>query len=731
MLIDVLLPLPLRNTFTYALPEGECAEVGARVLVPFGAKRTYVGIVVHRHSDNRIIGHSDNPIIRTSEHQAYKEVLAVLDALPVVLPLQMKLWQWMGDYHQCSLGEVCKAALPAKMKTAKVPKLKKIRKPKESAALPTNPTSSLTAVQQQALESIQENFKEKNVVLLHGITSSGKTEIYIHLIEESIRQGKQVLYLLPEIALTTQITERLRKVFGNRLNVYHSKMTDTERAKVWEGLIRYSDNQIFRQSDVQTIGCSDNLNIEASEHLNIGVSEHLNIGVSEHLNIEASEHLKLGSLILGVRSSVLLPFSNLGLIIVDEEHEGSYKQYDPAPRYHARDTAIMLASLHGAKTLLGTATPSVESYRNVERGKYALVELTRRHQDIALPNIIVADVKQAKKRRQMKAHFTPLLLEKIEEALDRREQVILFQNRRGFAPLVECKQCAWVPRCRHCDVSLTYHKSNNRLSCHYCGAVYSLPPVCPLCGGELETKGFGTEKIEEDIKEIFPNINVARLDLDSTRRKNAYEETITGFERGEIDMLIGTQMITKGLDFERVSLVGILNADTMLNYPDFRAHERAFQLMAQVSGRAGRKGKQGTVILQTSNPEHPIIEQVIHNDYLSMYSNQIAEREAFRYPPFVRLVEITLKHTSAEKVSMAASSLAEELKQQLGASAVLGPDNPAVPRIQNLFLKHIVLKLPNNISLKKNKETLHNCIAQLQKSADFKSVIVAMDVDPM
>jgi primosomal protein N' (replication factor Y) len=668
-LIDVLLPLPLRAVYTYALPEGQTAVIGARVLVPLGAKKTYVGIIYNIHSE-------------FEEGKTYKEVLAVFDEQPVILPLQLKCWEWIADYHQCALGEVYKAALPAKMKAGLTKRQRKSPKKKKEEFSETSSFNSLTPLQQTAYESIQGKFKEQNVALLHGVTSSGKTEIYIHLIEETIKQGKQALYLLPEIALTTQITERLKKVFGNKLGVYHSKITDTERATVWNTLL-------------------------GKEEENFQV-------------------------ILGVRSSVLLPFSHLGLIIIDEEHESSYKQYDPAPRYHARDTAIMLASLHGAKTLLGTATPSVETYRNVQLGKYALVELTHRHQDIALPAIIVSDIKQARKRKQMKSHFSPLLLEKIGEALDKKEQVILFQNRRGFAPMVECKQCAWVPRCKHCDVSLTYHKTNHKLSCHYCGAVYSLPKACPLCGGELKTKGFGTEKIEEDIKEIFPDIKkVARLDLDSTRRKNAYEETIKGFEQGDIDILIGTQMITKGLDFERVSVVGILNADTMLNYPDFRSHERAFQLMAQVAGRAGRKGRQGTVILQTSNPEHPIIRQVIANDYKAMYASQIDERAAFRYPPFVRLIEITLKHRSVEKVSQAAQWLANELRQKLGASCVLGPDNPAVPRIQNRHLKHILLKPANNRSLASTKEMMRDCINQLQKSADFKSVIVSVDVDPM
>ena len=781
MLIDVILPLPLRAVYTYAVPEGQTAEIGVRVLVPLGAKRTYVGIVykIHQASPQPLPQEGEQVSASSFPPEgrlrgAFREAIAIFDEQAVVLPLQLKCWEWIADYHQCALGEVYKAALPAKMKADLTKRKRKSPKKKtEQSDAPLQELSALNEYQQKAYESIKNIFNPKfsnppsqreinpvrdyrsveiatppenashrlapnqqagdiptecrcenaasiyragfpngnqpqNVALLHGVTSSGKTEIYIHLIEETLKQGKQALYLLPEIALTTQITERLKKVFGNKLAVYHSKMTDTQRAEVWEKLIASHPPPSPPDG-----GCV--ADASSSPPLE---------GLGEAWELE-------GAIILGVRSSVLLPFSNLGLIIVDEEHESSYKQYDPAPRYHARDTAIMLAHLHGAKVLLGTATPSVETYRNVQLGKYGLVELMRRHQDIALPKIIVSDVKMARKRKQMKSHFSPLLLEKIEEALDRKEQIILFQNRRGFAPMLECKQCAWVPRCKHCDVSLTYHKANHKLSCHYCGAVYSPPKICPLCRGDLETKGFGTEKIEEDIQEFFPGIKVARLDLDSTRKKNAYEETIKGFEQGEIDILIGTQMITKGLDFERVSVVGILNADNMLNYPDFRSHERAFQLMAQVAGRAGRKGRQGTVVLQTSNPEHPIIQQVIDNNYKAMYANQIEERAAFRYPPFVRLVKITLKDKSAEKVAQASHFLADELRKKLGAASVLGPDNPAIARVQNLHLKHILLKPQNNSSLKPTKETMRDCINELQKSADFKSVIVVVDVDPM
>ncbi len=537
----------------------------------------------------------------------------------------------------------------------------------------------LNPAQQQAYEAIQDSFKEKNVCLLHGVTSSGKTEVYIHLIREVIRSGKQVLYLLPEIALTAQITERLQRVFGDKLGIYHSKFSDAERVEIWRKQLGEEGYQV----------------------------------------------------ILGVRSSVFLPFRNLGLIIVDEEHENTYKQQDPAPRYHARNAAIVLASLYNAKTLLGTATPSIETYYNAISGKYALVELTERYKDIRLPEIMPVDIKELARKKRMKGQFSPILLEKMRVALENKEQVILFQNRRGFAPMVECRTCGWVPRCKNCDVSLTYHKGINQLTCHYCGYTYELPRSCPACEGtEMINRGFGTEKVEDDIKMIFPEANVARMDLDTTRTRAAYEHIIADFEQGKTDILIGTQMVSKGLDFDHVSVVGILNADTMLNYPDFRSYERAFQLMAQVAGRAGRKNKRGLVVLQTKSIDHPIIRQVMENDYQGMYDSQLVERQLFKYSPYYRLVYVYLKNRKEDLLARMAQVMADKLRCVFG-NRVLGPDNPPVARIQTLYIKKIVVKIEANASMKKVREELLRVKREMQADERCRSLIVYYDVDPM
>ena len=537
----------------------------------------------------------------------------------------------------------------------------------------------LNPAQQQAYYSVLSLFATKNVCLLHGVTSSGKTEIYIHLIDQVLKSGKQVLYLLPEIALTTQITERLKRVFGNRLGIYHSKFPDAERVEIWQKQLSEQDYDV----------------------------------------------------ILGVRSSVFLPFRRLGLVIVDEEHETTYKQQDPAPRYHARSAAIMLASMFGAKTLLGTATPSIETYYNARQGKYGLVELTERYQNIRLPQIELVDIKELARKKRMTAQFSPLLLQKIREALEHKEQVILFQNRRGFAPMIECRTCGWVPRCRNCDVSLTYHKGMNQLTCHYCGYTYQVPKSCPACGGvELVNRGFGTEKIEDDIRTVFPEARVARMDLDTTRTRTAYERIIADFEEGKTDILIGTQMVSKGLDFDRVSVVGILNADSMLNYPDFRSYERAFQLMAQVAGRAGRRNKQGLVVLQTKSPDLPLIHQVMANDYFRMYSEQLEERELFKYPPFYRLVYVYLKHRKEDVLDQAAELMASFLRKGLG-ERVLGPDKPPVSRIQTLFIKKIVVKIELDASLAKVRAYLQQVQRFLTEDERFRSLLVYYDVDPM
>ncbi|MEG2854956.1 replication restart helicase PriA [Bacteroides sp.] len=533
--------------------------------------------------------------------------------------------------------------------------------------------------QQQAYEEITESFRHKNVCLLHGVTSSGKTEVYIHLIEEMLRQGKQVLYLLPEIALTTQITERLKRVLGSRLGIYHSKFPDAERVEIWQKQLSETGYDI----------------------------------------------------ILGVRSSIFLPFRNLGLVIVDEEHENTYKQQDPAPRYHARNAATVLASMYGAKTLLGTATPSVETWHNATTGKYGFVQLKERYKEIQMPEIIPVDIKELHRKKRMVGPFSPLLMQYIREALDQKEQVILFQNRRGFAPMVECRTCGWVPKCKNCDVSLTYHKGINQLTCHYCGYTYQLPRSCPACEGvELVNRGFGTEKIEDDIKVLFPEASVARMDLDTTRTRSAYEKIIADFEQGKTNILIGTQMVSKGLDFDHVSVVGILNADTMMNYPDFRAYERAFQLMAQVSGRAGRKNKQGRVVLQTKSIDHEIIPQVINNNYEQMVNGQLAERQMFHYPPYYRLVYVYLKNRNETLLDTMAEAMAEKLRALFG-NRVLGPDKPPVARVQTLFIKKIVLKIEYNAPMSRARELLLRVQREMIEDERFKSLIVYYDVDPM
>ena len=538
--------------------------------------------------------------------------------------------------------------------------------------------NTLNPAQQEAFQGIMDSFRQKNVCLLHGVTSSGKTEIYIHLIQEALKAGKQVLYLLPEIALTTQITERLKRVFGKRLGVYHSKFPDAERVEIWKK----------------------------------------QLGEEEY------------DVILGVRSSIFLPFKRLGLVIVDEEHENTYKQQDPAPRYHARSSAVMLASMYGAKVLLGTATPSVESYFNATSGKYGLVELKERYKDIQLPHIERVDIKELAHQKRMQGPFSPMLVKEVHDALERKEQVILFQNRRGFAPMMECHTCGWVPKCKNCDVSLTYHKGMNQLTCHYCGCTYQVPHSCPACGGvELMNRGFGTERIEDDIQLIFPEARVARMDLDTTRTRSAYEKIIADFEQGKTDILVGTQMVSKGLDFQNVSVVGILNADSMLNYPDFRSYERAFQLMAQVAGRAGRKNKQGLVVLQTKSPELPVIHQVMRNDYEQLYYDQLAERQMFRYPPYYRLIYVYLKHRKESVLDMAADAMVTMLRSGLG-DRVLGPDKPSVARIQTLYIKKMIVKVEQNASMTKVRDYLMAVQRSIVEDERFRSLIVYYDVDP-
>jgi len=540
------------------------------------------------------------------------------------------------------------------------------------------PELTLNPFQQKALLAVQQAFLQKQVVLLHGVTSSGKTELYIKLIQQTIKEGKQVLYLVPEIALTTQLTTRLSRVFGAKLGVYHSRFSDSERVEVWNKLLQNESYDV----------------------------------------------------ILGVRSSVFLPFRQLGLVVIDEEHEQSFKQQDPAPRYHARNAAIVLATMHGAKTLLGTATPSIESYFNASTGKYGLVELLERHEEIEMPEINIVDMKDAYRKKLTTGHFSDALISDIAGVLERKEQVILFQNRRGYAPVLECKACAYVPKCQHCDVSLTMHAAFRSLNCHYCGYTVPVPERCPACNTPgLQTKGFGTEKIEDEIKQIFPDARVLRMDFDTTRTKKAFQQIIADVESGKADILIGTQMVTKGLDFGNVSLVGILNADNLLNYPDFRAHERAFQLMAQVSGRAGRKYRRGMVILQTFQPEHPVIQQVIGHDFTGMYQRQTEERKLFRYPPFFRIIQLTLKHRDVECVQQGVLKLTSELRKSLGAR-VLGPVVPAVSRIQNLYIRQIIIKYEVNASGAEVRKLIAQAEQLLLQQAGLKSIRISIDVDP-
>jgi primosomal protein N' (replication factor Y) len=663
---DVVLPLPLYGTFTYKIshPPAQNLSGGMRVSVPFGKKNSYTALIIRIHEQE------------PTDYET-REIISVLDDEPVVLPSQIELWNWISDYYMCPLGEVFKAAMPVQLDL-----LRKTRNKKQQEQTQKN-LSVLNSYQEKALIEIKHAFTLTDVALLHGVTSSGKTEIYIHLIAEAIAKGLQVLYLLPEIALTTQIINRLAGVFGSRIAVYHSKFSNAERIKTWRKLLQYDKN------DDQGI-----------------------------------------QIVLGVRSAVFLPFKNPGLIIIDEEHENTYKQFDPAPRYHARDTAIMMARYTGAKVLLGSATPSVESYHNCMTGKYKLIKLNERYLNIQLPEITVENTRLLRKRKKMQSHFSPALISNIEEALGNGEQVILFQNRRGFSLLLECDHCGEVPKCRNCDVSLTYHKKMNRLYCHYCGYSMGVPQICPSCNqGGLKMLGFGTEKIEEELALFFPNARIERLDIDSARSRKSYEKLIARFELGQSDILVGTQMVSKGLDFDNVRLVGVMNADNLINYPDFRAFERSYQLMAQVSGRAGRKGKRGKVIIQTADDRHPVIDFVVRNDYEAMYQDQVDERKKFLYPPFSRLVEITLKHRDLHVLDNAADHLAQLLKTTI-EEKIMGPEYPLIGRIRNLYLKSLLIKISRASNLAISKQLMVTAIHEMKLKEEFRSVQITLDVDP-
>ncbi|MES2731107.1 MAG: primosomal protein N' [Bacteroidota bacterium] len=535
----------------------------------------------------------------------------------------------------------------------------------------------LTEAQQRASDQVMAHFTTKDTVLLHGITGSGKTEIYIDLIQKVLDGGSQVLYLLPEIAVTTQIVTRLKKIFGDKMGVYHSKFSDNERVEVWKGIV-------------------------------------------------AGEY----SFVIGVRSAIFLPFDNLGLIIVDEEHETSYKQHEPAPRYHARDVAMLIAQRQKAKVLLGSATPSVESYYHANTGRYGLVKLYQRFGNATLPDIVLVDTKQERKEKKMKNAFSSVLLDHLSMNLEKKEQSILFQNRRGYSPYLNCEECDWIARCNQCAVSLTYHLNSNELRCHYCGFKQGLPRDCPACGSpKLKTIGYGTEKIEDELKIFLPAAQVQRMDLDTTRKKNAYQQLIEAFENGHTDILVGTQMISKGLDFDKVSLVGIFDADRIINFPDFRSHERAFQMITQVSGRAGRRAIQGKVIIQTANPQQMVLQRVLANDYESLYQSEIIDRENFHYPPFYRLIKLTIKHESKTTCTKAATQLFEKLMVRLGQNRLLGPEAPLVERIRNQYLEEIMIKLERTINLKAVKQYIQAQVSDLLAEKTLKGTSVVVDVD--
>lgn len=817
---DVILPLPLADSYTYRLPEeyAQTVQTGSRMVVQFGPKRYYTAIVVRKHTDP------------PQGDYEVKEVTEILDSTPIVSATELKLWRWIASYYMCSIGDVYKAALPSglKIESETVVELNKAfeaetplrdREQKVLDALQLNPRQSikqltkscalkncmqvvkalldkgalfvgetilqsyrpkseahvrlceayrsaealngalgtlkrapkqeklllklielaecsepdytnqkevarslllkesgmaaailnaliakgivetymveigrlspavtdaapqltpLSPQQQTAFEQIRGIWQKQDVCLLHGVTSSGKTEVYIHLINEQLKQGRQVLYLVPEIALTQQMTDRLRRIFGARLGVYHSKFSDAERVEIWK----------------------------------------------KQLSNEPYE------VVLGVRSSVFLPFRDLGLVIVDEEHETTYKQQEPAPRYHARSVAVMLAAYHKGKVLLGTATPSVESYYNAQSGKYGLVQMTERFGQVQLPHIEVVDLKEEYHKKRMYGPFSTALYDAIRDALSQGRQAILFQNRRGYAPMLECTACGWVPRCDRCDVSLTYHRGMHQLICHYCGNVYNVPFKCPSCGGEaLSKRGMGTERIEEEVTRFFQKARVARMDLDTTRSKHAYEQILTDFQEGKTDVLIGTQMVSKGLDFANVSVVGIMNADTMLNYPDFRAYERSFQLMAQVAGRAGRRGSQGLVILQTRNTDLPVIHQVMANDYTSLYEEQATERQYFHYPPFCRLIYIYLRGRDEVAVIHAAEAMATGMRRYF-AERVLGPEPPAVARVQSLHIRKLMLKVEPSLGVTQVRHCLYGVQQELHQQGLLHNVTLYYDVDP-
>ena len=743
-LVDIILPLAIADVYTYLIPEAmPYPQIGMRVLVPLG-KKHIIGIVYRKHE-------GDLP-----QNIRIREVLQVIDQQAIVTAEQLRLWEWLSQYYMCTLGEVLAAALPSEIiddnysaattqyislspaylaKEAQDALLQSLQRAKKQAQLveeflrlsdshfrverrvlleasgvsgailrtlieegifledeqpisrlrqytgSTKAAHTLDHQQHVAIEQIHEAWREKTVTLLHGVTSSGKTEVYIHLIEEVLQTGKQVLYLVPEIALTTQLTERLQAVFGKQLVVYHSRFSNAERVEIYH-------------------------------------------------EVRDKESEAKGKVILGARSAIFLPFKELGLIIVDEEHEPSYKQQDPAPRYHARSAAIMMAGWYGAKVLLGTATPSVESYHNAMSGKYGLVEMKERFQGLQLPRITMVDLQRQYHRKEMYGHFADPVVFRIREEIAKGKQVILFQNRRGYAPYLQCPSCGEVPKCPNCDVSMTYHKGNNTIVCHCCGHSMVAPRICPKCQSEYKAQGFGTERLEEEIQTLFPNARVARMDLDTTRKKDGHQRIIDQFAQHEVDILIGTQMVTKGLHFNDVSLVVVLQADSLLNQPDFRSYEHGFQMLEQVSGRAGRTGAQGEVMIQTFDPKNPIFDYLKNHDYLSLYTQQVEERKMFHFPPFHRMIVLTLKHRDAGRLE-AASQLLQAHMQETFGKRVSGVIVPSVSRLQNMYVRQIRLMIEVGANINKAKDLLREQIRMVQQQANCKGTTIFADVDPM
>ena len=752
-LYDIILPLAIADVYTYNVPDAllpiansQSPLTGRRVLVPLG-KKSIIGIIYRKHEGE------------LPENVKVRDVLQIIDDTPIVTAEQLKLWEWLSSYYMCTLGEVMAAALPSEiiddnysaattqyiqLSPAYLAKevqeqllwdLKRAKKQEQlvrdflrlaqnyqverrmlleqagvsGAILRTlvdkgifleearaisrlrqytgeiQQPHTLDSQQSRAIAAIRESWQEKNVTLLHGVTSSGKTEVYIHLIEEILNQGKQVLYLVPEIALTTQLTDRLRAVFGDQLVVYHSRFSNAERVEIYN---KVKGDEATKDDETK------------------------------------------GKVILGARSSIFLPFNDLGLIVVDEEHEPSYKQQDPAPRYHARSAAIMMAHWFKAKVLLGTATPSIESYYNALIGKYGLVEMTERFQGLQLPKITMIDLQRQYHRKEMYGHFSDPLVDRMREELARGKQVILFQNRRGYAPVLQCTKCGEAPKCPNCDVTMTFHKTTNSLVCHYCGHSTRIPAICPKCGGEMRTQGFGTERLEEEIKGLFPEVRVARMDLDSTRKKDSYQQIIDDFAAHRVDILIGTQMVTKGLHFNDVSLVAVLQADSLLNQPDFRSYEQAFQMLEQVSGRAGRTGSQGEVMIQTFNPKKPVFEHLKAHDYKGLYCQQIAERELFKYPPYQRLIMLNLRHRDLDRLNAAATLLQQRLQQSF-EERVSGVIIPSVTKVSNQWIRQIRLRIETTANIARAKSILKEHITFILQQDNCKGTSIQPDIDPI